>query len=91
MSPYTSNYNRNFINFTNRGKILNTPPPRYIGDLDLLLFFLPSKNIYSNFWAMHVYDMQQMADFLYVRYETPHSSHTHLVLRRGGGGDVCLT
>lgn len=79
MSPYTNNYNMNFINFTNRGKILNTPP------LDLLLFFLPSKNIYSNFWAMHVYDMQQMADFLYVCYETPHSSHTHLVLRRRGG------
>lgn len=37
---------------------------------------------------MHVYDMQQMPDFLYVRYETKHPHHvphTHLVPRGGGG------
>lgn len=36
---------------------------------------------------MHVYDIQQMADFLYVRYETPPSraTYTSRSSREGGG------
>lgn len=35
---------------------------------------------------MHVYDMQQMVDFLYVRYETPPSRATNTSRSSPGGG-----
>lgn len=37
---------------------------------------------------MHVYDMQQMVDFLYERYETPPSRATYTSRSSPGGG--CL-
>lgn len=85
MSPYTSNYNGNFINFTNRGKILNAPlQPRYIGDLDLLLFFFPSKNIYSG-QCMYMISNKWQIFYMYVMKHPHHVPHTHLVLRGRGG------